>query len=73
MNRYKWSNKDYNVTLNDVKNVESGAAKIFLTLKVGDFPLLDMEVRFKGDFTQQPQYQAFLSDKFHAELDKECK
>lgn len=73
MNDNKWNESDYQVTINDVKNVESGAAKLFLTLKIGNFPLLDMEVRFKGDFTQQPQYQAFISDEFARQLKLECK
>jgi hypothetical protein len=72
MNKNKWNESDYNVVLNNIKNVESGAAKLFLTLKIGDFPILDMEVRFKGDFTQQPQYQAFISDEFSRQLKLEC-
>jgi hypothetical protein len=73
MNDNKLTESDYKVTINSVKNVESEAAKLFLTLKIGSFSILDMEVRFKGDFTQQPQYQAFISDEFSRELKKECK
>lgn len=73
MNEHNLSENDYKVTINNVKNVESEAAKLFLTLKIGEFSILDMEVRFKGDFTQQPQYQAFISDEFSRELRRECK
>jgi len=72
MNENGLNEKDYNVSINNVKNVESEAAKLFLTLKIGEFSLLDLEVRFKGDFTQQPQYQAFISKQFAADLRREC-
>ena len=51
---------------------KSNAAKIFLQLKRGILVLLDLEIRYKGQFTPQPQFQGTLSQKFIEFLKKEC-
>ena len=50
------------------------AAKTFYDLKKGrNFTVLNMEVRFKGDFTAQPQFQATLAKDFVDLLHEKCK
>lgn len=51
---------------------EGGAAKVFLTLQKGDLDILDLELRYKGEFNSQPQFQGFLTKKFKDLLKKEC-
>ena len=59
---------------NPAKNPTGEAAKTFYDLKKGkNFTILNMEVRFKGDFTAQPQFQATLAKDFVDLLHEKCK
>ena len=62
----------YEIVINEEKSEVSEGAKVFLTLQKGDLPLLDLEIRYKGSFTPQPQFQATLNKKFIDFLKKEC-
>ena len=53
----------------------SQAAKVYFKLVKGGSPSIDvlnLELRYKGSFTPQPQFQAGISDNFKKLLDKEC-
>lgn len=65
-------NKKYEIVLNSEKKGESDAAKIFLQLKRGNLTLLDLEIRYKGAFTPQPQFQGTLHPDFKKLLVDEC-
>jgi hypothetical protein len=65
-------NKKYEIVLNNQKKGESDAAKIFLQLKRGNITLLDLEIRYKGAFTPQPQFQGTLHPDFKQFLINEC-
>ena len=39
----------------------STAAKLFYTMKIGKYYIVDLEVRYKGSLTSQPQFQVFMS------------
>jgi hypothetical protein len=65
-------NKKYEIVLNKEKKGASDAAKIFLQLKRGNVTLLDLEIRYKGAFTPQPQFQGTLNSDFKNLLEKEC-
>jgi hypothetical protein len=65
-------NKKYEIVLNNQKKGESDAAKIFLQLKKGNLTLLDLEIRYKGSFTSQPQFQGTLNPDFKKLLIAEC-
>jgi len=65
-------NKKYEITLDKQKKGTSDAAKIFLQLKKGNVILLDLEIRYKGAFTPQPQFQGTLNPDFKRLLEKEC-
>jgi hypothetical protein len=67
-----YKNKKYEIVLNKSKQGESEAAKVFLQLKKGDLTLLDLEIRYKGAFTPQPQFQGTLHPDFKKLLQKEC-
>ena len=68
----KNKNKKYEIVLDDVKKGESEAAKIFLQLKKGNLTLLDLEIRYKGAFTPQPQFQGTIHPDFKRLLKDEC-
>lgn len=68
----QFKNKKYEIVLNEQKKGESDAAKIFLQLKRGNITLLDLEIRYKGAFTPQPQFQGTLNSEFKKLLEKEC-
>ena len=70
---YKYyKNDEYKIDVDKEKSAKSKGAKIFLQLKRGILVLLDLEIRYKGAFTPQPQFQATLSQKFIEFLKKEC-
>lgn len=52
--------------------VESEAAKVYLTLKNGDMDILDLELRFKGSFMSSPQFQATMTKNFETLLKDRC-
>ena len=62
----------YKIVIDQVRNDASSAAKIYMTLMKGSFPILDLEIRYKGSFRPQPQFQATINDKFKSLMDKEC-
>lgn len=68
----KNKNNKYEIVLNNEKKGESDAAKIFLQLKRGNLTLLDLEIRYKGAFTPQPQFQGTLHSDFKKLLSAEC-
>jgi hypothetical protein len=64
--------KKYEIVLDETKKEGAEAAKIFLQLKKGNITLLDLEIRYKGAFTPQPQFQGTLNDGFKKLLKEEC-
>jgi len=58
----------YKIVLDKKRNAESDAATIFCYLQKGDYKLLDIKIRYKGNFTGQPYFTAFLADKFKRDL-----
>lgn len=44
----------------------SNAAKVFLTIYSDGEPIIDMEIRYKGSYTANPQFQAVATPKFKA-------
>ena len=67
-----YKNDKYKIVIDKEKSAKSNAAKIFLQLKRGILVLLDLEIRYKGQFTPQPQFQGTLNQKFIEFLKKEC-
>lgn len=68
----QYADKPYKVELNKAKKGATDAAKIFMQLKRGSLVLLDLELRYKGAFTPQPQFQGTLNQQFKTLLKNEC-
>lgn len=68
----KYKSKNYEIVLDKQKQAGSDAAKVFLQLKKGGLTLLDLEIRYKGAFTPQPQFQGTLHPDFKKLLAEEC-
>jgi len=65
----------YQVIQNRATADASTAAKVFFKVVKGTSPqinVLDLEVRYGGDFNSQPQFQGGMTKEFKALLDKEC-
>ena len=51
---------------------ESDAAKVFFIISKGKVSILNLQVRYKGSFTAQPQFQASLTKEFKEILKGAC-
>ena len=67
-----FKNKKYEIKIDKQKSERSKGAKVFLKLIRGDVTILDLEIRYKGAFTPQPQFQATINDQYKKLLEKEC-
>ena len=56
------------IDIDTAKTESSNAAKLFFKVRAGTLDLLELELRYKGDFKSQPQFQAFLSPQFKSLL-----
>jgi len=67
----------YEMILDKQKNKDSDGAKVFLTLKKGKINILDLQLKYKGDFLGQPQFAATLTKDFKdiltEQYGKKCK
>ena len=67
----------YEMILDKQKNKDSDGAKVFLILKKGKINILDLQLKYKGDFLGQPQFAATLTKEFKEILTeqygKKCK
>ena len=61
----------YKVIIDNVRSAKSNAAKIYLKLVKGSTEVLDLEVRYKGSFNPDPQFQGGLNKEFKKLLDAE--
>tara|TARA_R110001592_G_scaffold125334_1_gene335260 strand:- start:388 stop:1647 length:1260 start_codon:yes stop_codon:yes gene_type:complete len=57
---------------NPAAKEDSVAAKVFFEIRVGKVKLLDLQLRYKGDFKSQPQFFAFMTDDFKALMKGKC-
>ena len=69
-NEYKFAVKEREEP--HVSEDDAGAAKLIFNLLKNNTPILAMELRFKGGFTSQPQFQGYMTDRFKDVLDGEC-
>ena len=67
----KYKNSPYEV-IQDVESTNSSsAAKIFFKLIKGPLTIMLVNIRYKGDFKSQPQFQASMTKDFKRLLDQE--
>jgi hypothetical protein len=64
--------KPYVVEYDGDAKADANAAKVFYKLKRDGVAILDLQLRYKGDFKQQPQFFATLSDEFITQMQDEC-
>ena len=64
--------KPYLMEYDGDAKADANAAKVFYKLKRDGVTILDLQLRYKGDFKQQPQFFATLSDEFIAQMQDEC-
>tara|TARA_B100001113_G_scaffold204447_1_gene167670 strand:+ start:85 stop:1380 length:1296 start_codon:yes stop_codon:yes gene_type:complete len=62
----------YVIAVDYDKKENSNAAKVFFKLSKAGVPILDMELRYKGTFTAQPQFFATITPEFKQILVDEC-
>jgi len=62
--------KPTTITLNREETFKRNAAKVFFTLSKGDTPILQIELRYKGDFAAYPQFFAGMTKEFKALVKK---
>jgi hypothetical protein len=60
----KLSRQETKMVLDRRKTLSKNAAKVFFTLSKGDTPILDIELRYKGDFAAFPQFFAGITPEF---------
>lgn len=60
----KLSRQETKMALDKQKTLSKNAAKVFFTLSKGDTPVLDIELRYKGDFAAFPQFFAGITSEF---------
>ena len=66
------SKKPYKMHLDTEQKEKTNAAKVFYKLTRDGKSILDLQLRYKGDFKQQPQFFATLSDDFITQMQEEC-
>ena len=64
--------KPYKIVVDFEKKAEANAAKIFFKLSKAGVNILDMELRYKGSFTSQPQFFATITKEFQTILTEKC-
>ncbi len=64
--------KEYLMELDTIKKDQTNAAKLFYNLSKDGVNILELQLRYKGDFKQAPQFFATLSPDFKDQMFKEC-
>ena len=64
--------KPYKMEFDKAQKESTNAAKIFYKLSKDGTTILDLQLRYKGDFKQQPQFFATLSDDFITQMQDDC-
>ena len=62
----------YELKYDKMKKYKSGAAKLYYKLKRNRKHILDIQLRYKGNFRQQPQFFATLAQPFINQMHKKC-
>ena len=60
----KLSKEETKMVLDKQKTLSKNAAKVFFTLSKGKTPILEIELRYKGDFAAFPQFFAGITPEF---------
>ena len=66
------NNKEYQMDVDFDKKEITDAAKIFFKISKDDVPILELELRYKGKFTPQPQFLGTITKEFETILTDKC-
>ena len=66
------ANEDYKMDVDFDKKEITDAAKIFFKISKKNVPILDIELRYKGSFTPQPQFFANITPEFKTIMTEKC-
>ncbi len=66
------NNKPYKIVHDKKKQEAANAAKVFYQLSRDGVPILDLQLRYKGDFKSMPQFFATITDEFQKQMDELC-
>ena len=64
LSQLKGNKEKYKIDVNMDLKEEANAAKTFFTLSKKEVPILNLELRYKGDKTPQPQFLGTISQEF---------
>ena len=64
--------KVVNVEMDDEPADDDGAAKVYFDIMKGTTTLFNMELRYKGQFVPQPQFQGKLNKDFITIMEDKC-
>lgn len=67
------ANDPYVIEVDTKQKAEANAAKVFYTLSKQNVPILDLQLRYKGDFKASPQFFATITKEFKEQMFKKCK
>ena len=62
----------YKMELDTKQKEKTNAAKVFYTLSRQGVPILDLQLRYKGDYKSMPQFFATITDEFQTQLAEKC-
>ena len=64
LSQLKANKSKYKIEVDLEKKAESTAAKTYFRLSKSNVPILNLELRYKGDKTPQPQFLGTISSEF---------
>ena len=64
--------KPYKMDPDTKQKEKTNAAKVFYILSRDGIPILDLQLRYKGDFKSMPQFFATITDEFQTQLAEKC-
>jgi hypothetical protein len=68
----KYKSAQFKIKVDEVKQSTSELAGVSMSLNKGGLTILNLTLRYKGDFSVQPTFLATIDDQFKNILKKEC-
>jgi len=68
----KYKNAQFKVSVDEVKKEKTDSAGVAMTLHKGNLTILNLILRYKGDFSAQPSFTGTISKEFKDLMKKEC-
>ena len=68
----KYKNAQFKVVVDEVKKSQSELAGVAITLDKGSLTILNLVLRYKGDFSAQPAFTGTINEQFKNLMKKEC-